>query len=557
MSLINDMLKDLEARKASSGHPSVEDMLRRQGEALPGHIEELRHIDVTPPIEQAVRRRLPWLFWPFMLAMLAIAAALFLLIRAPDPDRLPAWMVEGGENRASSGDQALPPVLSSVEGLAGAGGEASPSVQKAGQVPSPAPVPETSRGSYPEGLVPRGASGMDAGRDFDAGPASPATPRPAPEEEARLVMLSAVDQGQALRLDLAFDAALREAVRLSRDGERVELYLPGIRSATAERPHPGLRDWHSQQAGEGWRLGFAWPSPADVRLQSFRSDDGLQHWELILAAATAMPAPAKTNGPSAATGADTPRPPSHLEGRSRGPYPAGASAMDGGRVREEGPRVREEGTTTQGSERREQRAHATQSPTPSLTPSQQAEALYAEAWLLQQKGRAELAMDKLRQAVQAQPEHVRARELLVRLLARAGQPRAAEVELVRGLEIQPRQPELVELMARMLADQGRGQEALGLLRERMQVDRLAHQALFAALAARAGDHAGAAEAYRHAAELDPRDPRWPLGRAIALENSGQPAASRAAYVQALGLEGLDAASRVFAQERLQHLGQGE
>jgi len=91
----------------------------------------------------------------------------------------------------------------------------------------------------------------------------------------------------------------------------------------------------------------------------------------------------------------------------------------------------------------------------------------------------------------------------------------------------------------------------------MQVDRLAHQVLFAALAARAGNHAEAAEAYLRAAALDPRDPRWPLGRAIALENSGQLPAARAAYAQALGFESLDDASRIFARERLQHLGQGE
>ncbi|MFZ5536570.1 MAG: tetratricopeptide repeat protein [Pseudomonadota bacterium] len=480
MSLINDMLKDLEARKASSGQSPGE--MAQVGERLATHIDGLRHTDVTPPIERVVRRHLSWLFWPFLLILLAVAAALYLL---------------------RSGNQAPMAGLGSVEELAGSRGETPPSGPEIRQAPSPASAPET---------VP------------------PATPHSAPgdaEDEVRLVMLSAVDQGQALRLDLAFDKALREAVRLSRDGERVDLYLPGIRSATVERPHPSLREWQSQQAGEGWRLGFVWPSTADVRLQPRRSDDGLRHWELLLASPApsdreAVPAPAK-------------------DGHGV-PVAAGPAKKESPRAVSVPPKPASDKVA--GS-------------SPGLTPAQQAEALYAEAWQLQQKGRAELAMDKLRQAVQAQPEHVRARELLVRLLLRSGQPRAAEIELLHGLEIQPRQPELVELMARMLADQGRGQEALAFLRARMAADRLAHQALFAVLAARAGDHAVAAEAYRHAAELDPRDPRWPLGRAIALENSGQPATARAAYAQALGLEGLDAASRAFVQERLQQLGQGE
>ncbi|MEW5972922.1 MAG: tetratricopeptide repeat protein [Pseudomonadota bacterium] len=475
MSLINDMLKDLEARKAS-GERSQAD------ERLAGHVDGLLHTDVRPPIERAVQRHLSWLFWPFLFILLALAAALYL------------WR---------SGDDAPLAVLGSVEELAGQRDVTPSSGVEVRQAPHAIPALE---------------------------PPIPMSPQPSEanrKDEVCLVMLSAVDEGQALRLELAFDHPLPEAVRMSRDGERVDLYLPGIRSATAERPHPRLHGWQSQQAGDGWRLGFTWPSTADVRLQPRRGDDGMRYWELILAVpalADREATPAQAKG-----GHDLPVTPSPVQKEtsqavSTPPKPASARVAGF---------------------------------SPGLTPAQQAEALYAEAWQLQQKGRAELAMDKLRQAVQAQPEHVRARELLVRLLLRAGQPRAAEVELVRGLEIQPRQPELVELMARLLADQGRGQEALGLLREKMQVDRLAHQALFAALAARAGDHAGAADAYLHAAELDPRDPRWPLGRAIALENSGQPAASRAAYVQALGLEGLDAASRAFVQERLQQLGQGE
>jgi Flp pilus assembly protein TadD len=340
-------------------------------------------------------------------------------------------------------------------------------------------------------------------------------------------MLSAIEQGKQIRLDLLFDKPLPAALRLSRTGDRVELYLPGIRLATLECPHPSLREWQSQPADEGWRLGWIWPAAADVQLQPRKGENEQQYWELILGSPT----------PSHRETAETPAKEVQREPRLPDSMNSASPPVVTARPKPASDKVA--------------------GYSPGLTPAQQAESLYAEGWQLQQKGRTELALEKLRQAVQIQPEHVRARELLARLLLRAGQPRAAEIELLRGLEIQPRQPDLVELMARLLADQGRGQEALAFLRARMAADRLAHQALFAVLAARAGEHAAAAEAYRHAAELDPRDPRWPLGRAIALENSGQLATARAVYAQALGLEGLDAASRAFAQERLQQLGQGE
>ena len=192
----------------------------------------------------------------------------------------------------------------------------------------------------------------------------------------------------------------------------------------------------------------------------------------------------------------------------------------------------------------------------SMTPQQQAEALYAEAWQLQQKGQADLAMDKLQQALQVQPDHARAHELRVRLLLAAGRSHEAELAMIHALEAQPNQPDLVELYARLLADQGRVREAQGLLRERMQPERVAHQSLYAVLAARAGDHVQAAEAYARAAVLSPNDPRWPLGQAVALENTGQPRLARSAYARALELDGLDAASRAFAQERLHQIDKG-
>ncbi len=452
MSLINDMLKDLEARKAP---------LRREEPPPP---EEMRHPDVTPPIERKLRRRLPWLLGALSLALLGMA--LYLL-----------WQAPGLLTRQA-------PPLNPVA-LPAAG-----PLQAARQTPAASP---------------RQAE--------EPAPAAPAT---AEAGQPRLRALSAIEHEGGLRLELTFDRPLPGPLTLSRTGGRVELQLPGATLGPLGSPHPRLSGWQSEATKEGGRIAFDWPSAADIRLIPPEASEGGQRWQILLAAAPPHEAAAKPPAPQTPAQAQLPT-----------QAPAAPSPAP------QAPR-----------------------PSPGLSPAKKAEALYSEAWQLQQKGRLDLALEKLDQALKLDPQHARARELRVRLLLRAGLYPAAESELLQGLSLDPRQPELVELLARLLADQGRLPQALQLLRERMQPGRLSHQALYAALAARAGQHAEAAEAYRRAAALDARDPRWPLGLAIALENSGQKAQAAAAYAQALALDGLDDASRAFAEDRLHALGGG-
>lgn len=465
MSLINDMLKDLEARRVAPGLGVDDRDHSSQHDGIHAHMDPMHHADATAPIERRAQRHLRWLFWPFVLVLILLAVALYLFVR----------------------DQARM-IPTSLEPSPTAIVAATP--QPAPSAPAPSPTVEPPVEEKPT-----------------ARPAGP-----------RLAMLVAEGQGKGVRLGLAFDQPLSAPIGLSREGDRIALRVPGVHVEQQASPHVALNDWRSGMTGEDWVFGFQWPADGVVRLQPDTSTDGLQHWQLTL-----LPAP---------VAAEETLKPVPVASASVQPPPAPAL----------------------------QARPATQprslNPEPALTPAQQAEALYAEAWLLQQKDSMALATDKLQQALRVQPEHARARELLARMMLRAGQSHEAELEVIRGLEVQPRQPDLVELYARMLADQGRVQEARGLLRERMQPDRVAHQSLYALLAARAGDQAQAAEAYRRASELDPRDPRWPLGQAIALENSGQARAAREAYGRALGLEGLDVASRGFVQERLDQMNKG-
>lgn len=552
MSLINDMLKDLEARKALSGQ-HAEDLLKgHNGPPLGhGHIEAMHHTTVTSATEKTPSRRLLVMFGLFLAGLLVLAVALYFarpggvnaifahflesakdippsMEPSPTPASLsnqPQETIASGmadadraqiditQEQASAVDETALPVVQAATSSVEDREDIAPSAPSSEVMVTPTYEAAHEQTARPVLAPAQTNLATPSKGESSAKKAVTSSPVQMPARKPRLVMVTAHAQEQGLRLDLAFDAPMHKPIQLRREGDRVELLLPDVSQTPPELPHPALRNWRAVTTDTGLQIAFLWPMAADVRLRAGKDEDGLQHWGLWLATSPAY---------------------GKLE------TAAALAPEDGGLARTQGPSTPRESAHSQ-----------------HLSYAQKADSLYAEAWQLQQKGRTELAMDKLRQSLQTQPEHVRARELLVRLLLRAGQPRAAEIELVRGLDIQPRQPELVELMARLLADQGRGQEALEFLQARMQAEHLAHQSLFAALAARAGKHGAAAEAYRHAAELDPRDPRWPLGRAIALENSGQPAAARAAYAQALGLEGLDAASRVFAQERLQQLGQGE
>lgn len=479
MSLINDMLNDLEARKAPTGQNPADVFHGQREESIRAHIDEFRHTDVTPRIEQAVRRRLPWLFWPFVLLLGLMAGGLYLFKSGKAPlDLMPS------DTTASQS--------------------------------TPAPTAVQPEPAAKEALTAIVSQQKDA--------------PPAAAVEPQLVMLQAETQGRNIRLDFAFNPPLSAAVRMARDGERVSLLMPGVHVEQQDAPHPALTDWQSGMTGADWQVAFHWPTDASVRLQPGKSADGLQHWQLTLAPAPAsVPVPASSPVPGEG-GRQPPAPATVSESRSA---PTPASEPQAPVAPRRSPK-----------------------PIMSMTPQQQAEALYAEAWQLQQKGSTDLAMDKLQQALQVQPEHARAHELQVRLLLRAGRSHEAELAMIRGLAVQPNQPDLVELYARLLADQGRVREAQGLLRERMQPERVAHQSLYAVLAARAGDHVQAAEAYARAAALSPNDPRWPLGQAVALENTGQPRLARSAYARALELDGLDTAARTFAQERLHQIDKG-
>lgn len=485
MSLINDMLRDLEARKHAAHK-------RGEGAAVAG-VAAATDNDGRPPaatvpllhggrdgtshvgLDERVRRRGRWLLPVYALTLVGLSVALYFAVAGP-----------GGLLRRDAFSRAVP-----------------------------APVPASTP-----------VAAVAAAVATAAAPAVAATPR--------LVMIG-VDEarGPALTLRLRFAPALTSPLRVNVVDRRVQLGSQGAQVGSLESPSPLLTDWRSEQSGADWHASFAWDGRVEVSLSPVLGDDASQGWVVRLLPA-AEPAVAV-----AAVNASAPTASRQLAAPSA-PTPAAAPAAPlpvptAGAVKPASPASTS--VTSSGAAR-------------------DADTLYADAWRLQQAGQLGEAIGRLDRLLEGEPLHARARELLARLWVRSGRADRAMQVLNDGLAALPGQPAWVELQARLLDGSGHRSDAIALLDAQGSPQRLSHQALRGVLDTQEGHFADAATAYRLAIALEPAQPRWWLGLAVALDNLGDAAAARSAYQGALDTGQLDRNGEHFARERLAALPDG-
>lgn len=169
-----------------------------------------------------------------------------------------------------------------------------------------------------------------------------------------------------------------------------------------------------------------------------------------------------------------------------------------------------------------------------LDPEQQAELAYQDARRLLQSGRPSAAEPRLRAALMAFPEHKPARENLAALLINVGNLSEARALLTTGLEMAPTHAPFAKLYARLLI------EANDLVTARTVLERAAppvqadpeYHALLAALYQRAGLYEQAAQTYRGALQVQPRNGVWWMGLGMALEAGGDTPSALQAYQRA-------------------------
>lgn len=163
-----------------------------------------------------------------------------------------------------------------------------------------------------------------------------------------------------------------------------------------------------------------------------------------------------------------------------------------------------------------------------------AEAEYRKGMQAVQRGDMGAALPLLRQTLEIEPIHVKARQALLSVLVSARQWPDARQVAQDGLALDPAQSGWAMILARLQFEQGEAAAAIATLeRHAAHASRDAdYQSLFAYLLQQQQRHADAAERFKTALALRPNEGRWWFGLGTALEAAGNAADARAAYARA-------------------------
>lgn len=228
MSLINDMLRDLEARKRAEGKQAAgADEAKPSADVGVPHALDVRSRGSRDSTDEHVRHRMRWLLPAYALALIVLAVGLYLSFAGPN-----------GLLRRDAFSRAVGSGATSMESTAAA----APSVA--------APDPQAGT---------------------------------APAREPRLVMIG-IDEakGPALTLNLRFAPALAAPLRVDVVDGVVSLFAAGAQADAIDAPSPLLDKWQAEQRADGWQVRFAWAGRAEVNLQPVLGSDTSQGWVIRL-----------------------------------------------------------------------------------------------------------------------------------------------------------------------------------------------------------------------------------------------------------------------------------
>ncbi|MGH8202957.1 MAG: tetratricopeptide repeat protein, partial [Steroidobacteraceae bacterium] len=170
----------------------------------------------------------------------------------------------------------------------------------------------------------------------------------------------------------------------------------------------------------------------------------------------------------------------------------------------------------------------------SASPSQQSMELGHAA---RKAGRADEALDHYRTAVDSEPQSAEAQSVYGLMLLQLGRAEEAEVPLRKAVEIAPRHPAVRMNFAQWLAQQENLEEAVRVVEGIVADEPNRHWAWerLGELKARQQRYAEAADQFRRAADLQPRDPSLLFKLAQACFDSGRRAEARQVLATAAAL----------------------
>ncbi len=376
----------------------------------------------------------------------------------------------------------------------------------------------------------------------EAAGARPVAPSPSPGAELGHVRLG-VD-GRRTRVVLELAGAPREPRRVLHADGSVDIVLPDTRLATTV-PRLSARDpilAAAYATGEGGEVRLRF-EPRDRALgatyEQVTRDSSHPHWLLVdlfelnpgapvepAQAEAASPVPRERTPRVTAKPAAVPAPP----GRKTRSGPAAAAADSSP------PRMR-----------------VAQRP-PSA--AQQVQASLAAGREALGDGDDAGAQRHFERALALSPANAAARELLVAMQLRRGDLDAAIANLEQALALEPSRARFARPLARLLAERGDLARALAALRGALAEGRTDARflALLAALEQRAEQYEPAASHYVQALALEPQNATWWLGLGVSLEAAGRGAEALAAFREARRLGDLPAELRRFLGERIAALG---
>ena len=187
-----------------------------------------------------------------------------------------------------------------------------------------------------------------------------------------------------------------------------------------------------------------------------------------------------------------------------------------------------------------------------LNAKDQAERLYRAAVTYLAQGREQDGWNTLRAALKDDPEHLAARQLLVKISVDRRNYDQARDDLEEGLRHLPKQTAWALLLSRLYVDRNDPAKALAVLErhEGHAGNAADYQGAMAAMLQRLNRHAEAEGRFVRATQSEPANGRWWLGLGMARETQGKTAEAREAYRMASSATGLSAELRAFAEAKL-------